>query len=272
MARCQFLETCQELRDMIYEYALVDDITDEEEDEAVQDALFGEQHDTRGHELLLSRWKLQYRPLPRSPTWLSLLRCNRQLAKEVRTFMASKHSQSEAVAKATVYLKYPYCTTQWQTLPRHPADIETLDLLIKVDYMYHPDIQPPSDKLFAIVFELMKRYTHHGPYLARVSKLGRPLSLENVRLTFTLPHRNMDYIYGNPRMQLMMLYESLRNVMIRCARSGLIKGAIGGIQMRTEDNPDETIDAKGLYVLEDGDALDFRQKGYWMVEGDDIVP
>ena len=134
MTSCPFLELPQELRDLIFEYA----ITEHDQGRKDETRLF----DYRTRRLPVSNdrwnWNVHYDNQAPVSTYLSLMLCNSQLRYELREFVQNMQIDQQSSSKITLLMAYPSVTPAWSYIPGPPENISALEILVKVDHMYHP--------------------------------------------------------------------------------------------------------------------------------------
>ena len=238
MARCQLLELCQELRDIIYEYALLD-----------------ERLERNGEPKLVATngtagWQLHNAP-PQTPTWLSLLQTgNHRLHAEVTDFLVRSRQRrpdnaEPAAAKATLVLAHPSCSVCWDCLPLPPTQLPVLDLHVKIRNIFGSAMRSPPGALAEAVAQVIERYRCHGPYLSRANPLEKAIELERVRVTLAAPE-DQSCCYGNPWMQLRSHYSCLTWALGEIVRARTRAG-LGPVvvEARMEGGVWESIGGKG---------------------------
>lgn len=244
MARCRLLELCQELRDMIYEYAFAEDHS-LEEGEARQ-TLFTEKTDTTPPTLSADDrgpdphgWHICYPSASAQPTWLALSKCNHQLRAEILDFLARQHHKpnpSPPEARGSIHLAYPSCTSTITSLPAPPANCHSLHLTLHLSNLYHAAMLPPSAALAAAVWSTVQRYTTHGPRLHRTTPLARPLHLDTLKVELAGPaDRDLVFAYDNPWMQMASHYSCLKwrlGQLARAETAGELSGRDGRVEIR----------------------------------------
>ncbi|KAK5122759.1 hypothetical protein LTR85_003674 [Meristemomyces frigidus] len=229
---CLFLSLPQELRDHVYTYALGSD----------RCSTSGTQDLAPLLEVLATPsvlWKIGTTPQAPIATYLSLMFCCHQLLDEMETFLTYSHDPEGSTAKLTLALAYPNATARWSCVPRPPHQLQNLDITLKMSNIFHPATSGPGlhEIFLRPVFEVLKRYIHFGPHLARQSPLPEALKLTNIRITIVpaISFDDMTFVYGNPAQQLAMLAGRMKRMMERLARSGLLFGVVNVLEMRLLD-------------------------------------
>ena len=264
MATCPFLRLPQELRDLIFEYALSEDRIENETAASLTHRI---KRQSTGNERW--EWNVYYDSAAPTAAYLSLMLCNRQLRKEVQQFLGGSDDQPPP-SKTTVVIAYPIVTTVWTHVPRPPDKTTILDILLKIDHIYHPVFisHGAHNAILTTVFGLLKRYIHRGPHLARPSPLPRPLELDTVQITLAppVPFEEMTYVYGFPAQQLETLFNDFKRLICRLARSGIPFGSIGAFDLRLEGKEWHRIPATSN-IWDEDDYTFFQNVGFnWDAE------
>ncbi|KAK0248655.1 hypothetical protein LTR12_010566 [Friedmanniomyces endolithicus] len=204
----------QELRDRIYDYA----INAEHDHNTAPPA-------DRGHrQAQAGPWTLKFDTQPPQATYLSLLRCNRQLYQEVKKYLAHNDPQTDVTAELDLHAKFPDMTAEWKCVPRCPSQAAQ-DLHISLNMRNLLDrefkAQDAHTLLLKPLFEILKCYVFKGPYFARSQPLHRSLELGTVH--------HGDYCdTGRWRLQSG----------VGClAGSGLLEGAVGALEIHSDGQP-----------------------------------
>ena len=230
-----FLDLPQEVRDLILEHAISEDESFSELHPMPCECIIKPLPNANN---VRWDWNCHYAPQSVSVSYLNLMLCNRQLNNEVRGFLEATQKHKGLQAKLTLMMGYPSVTPIWTRIPAPPCDISDLDVLLKIGTMYHPGYigVAPRSAIVAAVFEILKRYIHRGPHLARPSALANQVKLDNVRITLAPPHpfSEMTHIYGFPKQQLETLFNEFKSTMVRLGRSGIPYGSIGAFEVRME--------------------------------------
>ena len=233
MAGCHFLTLPRELRDSIFEYAISDSCREDDKATSLRCKV---KRLVTGNERW--EWNIQYASKAPTSTYLSLTLCNRQLRYETKEFLEIVRGHQDAPAKMTLTMAYPDLTPQWDHIPGPPDSTSALDILVKVDHMYHPAFMTHGahNAILKSIFEMLKRYIHRGPHLARPSPLRQLLELDTARVTLAppVPFEDMTYVYGFPAQQLETLFTEFLALMMRLARSGVPFGSISAFEVRLE--------------------------------------
>ena len=266
MPTCPFLTLPQELRDLIFKYALTEDRISLEDGTAC--------HDRRIKQLRTERWEWTVAYASNAPisASVSLMRCNQQLHLEMKEYLQNGDESSTSLAKLTTLMAYPSLVPTWTHIPAPPEKIDMLDILVKVDYMYHPALMSlgPHNAILTTIFEMLKRYIHRGPHLAKPTPLVQPLELKTVRITVAppVPFEEMTYVYGWLAQQLKGLYDQFKALMRRFGRSGIVFGSIGAFELRLEGQDWERIPVTS-FIWDEEDHTFFRHGGFKWDAGDE---
>lgn len=237
MATSAFLSLPQEIRDLIFEFAIGEDAYDA--DQVRLSSGYRTKRIPIGNN---NRWAFECHHPAQAPfpEYLCLMLCNRQLEREIRKFLQRPQEASRAPAKLTMLLEYPNMWLTWTQLPDPPRQTETLDLLVKVSHMYHPAYisQGSQNAILTAVSDTLKRFVYRGPYLSRPSALSHPLHLETVRITVAppVPFEDMKQTYGFPAQQLETLFTAFKALLQRFCRSGLPFELIDFFEVKMEDD------------------------------------
>ena len=258
MTTSPFLELPRELRDIIFDYA-----TGEHDDNTQERRLwylpFG-----------VKRWDWKVNHPVHAPTaaYRSLALCNCQLNQEIKQFVdRTAKVNNNASAKLRLCMSYPDITPTWTHIPLPPEHTPNLDLLVKIDHMYHPAYMTtgPHNAILVTIFEHLKRYITYGPHLAKPSRLPKDLHLDTVRITVAPPQpfEDMQYVYGFPQQQLETLYGDFKALTIRFARCGIPFGAIDAFEVRMEGGQWERIPViADIWDNIEADFTFFRNGGF----------
>ncbi|KAI5359414.1 hypothetical protein Slin14017_G103160 [Septoria linicola] len=233
----------QELRDLIYKYALDEvlpwpsgfqewskscSIREDDRDALPTDA----RHDTNGG--LIFHFPAHG---PR-PAWYNLLLCCRTTNKDIRQIVSTTAlNQVPSLSPAVLDLSITSttATTTWQRLPCHPQQISTLQINIRLAHLWDTGIisgAPQSDnKIIRALFRFLQQYCKYGPHFSRKTPLARPLQLNTALLTVepAFSTEESEYFFGNPSQQLATVSGVLMIWLGRLARSGLLSGSLGKI-------------------------------------------
>lgn len=232
MTTTPFLALPRELRILIFEYAISERIA--AENPTLPQCRI--KRLTTGNE----RWEWDVRYDSNAPvaTYLSLMLCNSQLAAETKDFLERRRDHERQPASMALLMAYPSLYPRWEHIPGPPEFIRTLDIIVKVDHMYHPAFMTngPHNATLKTIFEMLKRYIHRGPHLARPSPLSQPLQLNTLQITMAPPEpfEDMTYVYGFPAQQLETLFTEFKGLMRRLGRSGILSGSLGAFELRLE--------------------------------------
>ncbi len=122
------------------------------------------------------------------------------------------------------------------TIPAHPSDTTTLDLIVKLDQMYHPCYisHPPYNAILLAVFSLLRTYTTRCPHFACRTPLSKKSHLKTVRITIALPEDGMTYFYGDPLQRIETLFLDFETYLIKFARSGRLFAEVGAFEYGIE--------------------------------------
>ncbi|KAK1815187.1 hypothetical protein LTR12_010446 [Friedmanniomyces endolithicus] len=220
-----FLGLPQELRDCIYDYAL----------QAEHPKTSSSVSNRAYKEVQAGVWTLNFDKQPPCATYLSLLRCNQQLYRELTAYLANDALQSDVAAKLDVRTMYPDMLTAWTRIPRPPTQAaQDLHIAVRMRNLFDPGLytrQRPTI-LLQPLFEILRCYSFKGPYFARAQRLRQPLKLRTVRFTLTsaIPLEKLVHVYGSPAAQLEALFRKLGELIARLARSGLLVGAVAAME------------------------------------------
>lgn len=266
---CPFLRLPQELRDVIFEYVLNDNICDSEIPSFQLRTKTVPVSNTKRWE-----WTAEYPALGLSPAYLGLLLSNRRLRDEVKALQNRPQSSKQLPARVTLLLAYPRFAPIETSVPALPSQIRELDVLVKIDYMYHPAYmtRDSQNAILAAVFDVIKRYVHRGPHLARPSLLATPLHLQTVRITVAppAPFEEIAHVYGFPKQQLDSLYAPFHALVARLARSGLPYGHVDSLEVRMQGGEYERLPVTSN-IIDEEDFLFFHFGGYRWDAGDKAV-
>ncbi|KAK0253036.1 hypothetical protein LTS09_011946 [Friedmanniomyces endolithicus] len=219
----------QELRDCIYDYAL----------QAEHPETLSSVSNRACKEAQAGVWTLNFDKLPPCATYLSLLRCNQQLYREITAYLANDARRSDVAAKLDVRATYPHMLTAWTRIPRPPTQAaQDLHIAVRMRSLFDPGLytrQRPTI-LLQPLFEILRCYSLRGPYFARAQRLRQPLKLRTVRLTLSsaIPFENLVHVYGSPAAQLEALFRKLGELIARLARSGLLVGTVAAMEVCLE--------------------------------------
>ena len=223
----------QEVRDLIYEYALTENNGRTIDDQNTS-AHRRVKRQATAHERWL--WSIHYPATAPHSTYLSILSCNRQLRDEIREHVTQLQKARPPTAKLLLVMAYPDLWPSWHHVPGPPDQIKTLDILVKVDHMYHPAFMThgPHNAILTTVFEIVKRFCYLGPHLARPSVLRQPLQLITVRITMAppVPFEEMTHVYGFPKPQLEALFREFKMLLRRMCTSGILFDAVHTFEVR----------------------------------------
>ncbi len=225
----------QEIRDLIFHFAVREDPYDAGD---VRDAI-----DYRMKRIPIGRserwqWEAHHTSQAPIPEYLCLMLCNRQLNHELRTFLDRAQGPDRTSGKMTMLLEYPKLFTTWTQIPQSLSRIKILDLLIRVNHIFHPAYisQGAQNAILAAVSDTLKRYIYRGPHLGRPSNLRERLHLETVRITVAGmgPFPGMTDQYGLVEPQIEALFIAFVALLRRFCRSGLPWGAIDAFEVRMD--------------------------------------
>lgn len=275
MSRSLFLELPRELRDIIFEYATSEG--NERADNAIS------RIDSRTQRLPFGsfnaaplrkwEWNVRYPSVAPISPCTSLSLCSRQLNDEINDFL-NRRKEDGMLSKLTLVLCYPDLTPTWTHYPAPPHMTRTLDLLVKVDYMYHPVFinQGAHNAILYTVFEVLKRYIHRGPHLSKPSPLVEPLQLDVLRITVAppMPFEDMTHVYGWPAQQLEDLFTQFKAVLCRFARSGIPFGSVGALEIRVERKEWHRFPVTSN-IWNEEDYVLFNDAGYKWNAGESLV-
>lgn len=271
MASCQLLSLPQELRDLIYEFAL--SRGQPEADDSKQTPSY------RSNRLPFNNarweWDTHYPCRPPACAYLSLVQCNRQLHREVYDFVCKPHEEPEDnTAELSLVLSYPLLTSTWAFIPGPLERIKNLEILVKVDHMYHPAYMTagPHNAILTAVFDVLKRYIHPGVHLAKPSELVEPLHLDTVRITLAPPEpfEDMTHVYGFPAQQLESLFNEFKALMCSLGRSGLPFPHIDAFEVQVEGKDCHRILVTSN-IWDEGDYMFLQNGGYQWDAGNLLV-
>ncbi|KAK3686715.1 hypothetical protein LTR37_019552 [Vermiconidia calcicola] len=174
----------------------------------------------------------------------------------------------------TMVLAYPDVTPTWTHVPMPPNKIDKLEILVKVGHMYHPAYMNRNHEMAIVrlVFEILRRYIHRGPHLARASPLQESLQLHTVEITLAPPRplEEMTYVYGFPAQQLAILASGFRHVMQRLGRSGIVFGSMDFFKVRLEGS-DWLLIPVTSNIWDEQDYVLFNSGGYCWDAGEPLV-
>lgn len=180
-------------------------------------------------------WQYHFHNTNSTPTWLALMQSNRQLRREVSGYLNHIASRKGGIpaataAKAHIHLAYPSCTTTIKPPSLPPQTLHTLDVNISLSNLFHGATLPPSHTIATAIWTVIRRYTSHGPHLARErGPLQRRLPpLEKVRITLAEEplQRDLVFLRGNPWMQILSHYGCLKSGLVALATAA--EGEDGG--------------------------------------------
>lgn len=253
-----FLGLPQELRDLIFEYAIntetvPTDLGKEERSESTFDI---------SHRHLL--WRVSGTDGAPAATYLNIMRCNRQLRNEIGLFL--QHPKpDQATAKLELNLTYSLVTPRWTAIPAPPEQTSVLDINIKLGHMWHPALEGADahEPILRPVFEILKRYISYGPNFGKPSRLQQPLKLDTVRMTVdsAVPVEDMTYVFDNPTLRLQLLFEQFKMSLTRLAHSGLPPDRLGAVEVRM-DGWDWSRIPVFADMWEEQDYLRFKSLGF----------
>jgi len=154
---CSLLGLPQELRDGIYEYAL-----NAESGPACSSTTWIDR--TVSHKQAhCAGWTIHFdRQCPRA-TYLSLVRCNRQLWREITSLLEYPATpQGTARLTATFAPHTRSISTEWTCIPRSPSQLQDLFISVNVRNLFDPSLSTPHqhDVLLRPVFEILRRYVN----------------------------------------------------------------------------------------------------------------
>ena len=267
MVSSPFLRLPRELRDLILDHALSD------EDQSPDFELATSDCKTKNLTVASvgGAWNVHYAGTAPTATYLNVMLCNRQLRTEMQDLLQSAQKRKGIPAKLTVLMAYPSLRPTWTYVPQPPSKTNALDILVKIDSMYHPALitRGSDSAMMTAVFETLKRYIHRGPHLARASSLHQPLHLETVRLTLAppMPFGDLTFFYGNPTQQLESLFNDFRALLSRLGRSGIPFGSIGAFEVRVEGKEWHRIPVTSD-IWDEDDHVFFKNGGYEWDAGD----
>ncbi|KAK3672907.1 hypothetical protein LTR78_007260 [Recurvomyces mirabilis] len=220
---CQprLLEMCQEVRDTIFKYAIEDEL---QAPTASTDSNISSVKAQR------SGWTLHYDKKPPGPVYMNLMLTNRQLHQEIQTYLAHTSHYCPS-AEMILEASRPDLTIQWSRLSCPPEHIHDLTFHVRVSNLFDPALNSTlyqHDVLLRPIYEVLKRFATHGPFVGRAKPLAQPLRLRTVKFVIAsaIPLEDMIHVYGSPQTQLDMLHSRLLLLLTRFARSGLLAGIV----------------------------------------------
>ena len=230
-----FIDLPQELRDQILGYAIAADVAP---------SLVLDRNDKDGEEHILANessgitWTLQQQTQRTrlAATYLSVMLSCRQMYYDVQHLVTSVSASPRPTAKLTLDLVYPSVTPTWTSIPCPPEQIRELDISIKLARMFHPTFftKDQQNTLLRPVFEMLRHYIHRGPLFTSAAPLPKPLDLDVLRISMSpaIPLEDMTWVFGNPTLQLDVLYGHFQVLVRRLARSGLLYGSVRALECR----------------------------------------
>lgn len=263
MAISPFLNLPQEIRDLIFEYATSED--------AYHEDLVRVSSTYRTKRLSIGnscRWAWQSHRQARAPfpEYLCLMLCNKQLEREIRRFLQRPQDGLRPPARLTMLLEYPDMWLTCTQLPMPPRQIETLEILVKVNHMYHPAYisVDSQNAILTAVSDTLKRFVYRGPHLSRPSNLSTPLHIKTVRINVAppIPFEDMKQTYGFPTQQLESLFASFKALLQRFCRSGLPFGFIDFFEVKMEDDRKWYRIPVTSFIQDQDDFIFFQYGGY----------
>lgn len=229
MNRCRLLQLCQELRDLIYEYAFLEDLepNNDNDDASKSHPTLRSPLNANDSEEDQYGWLYSYPSPSGPPAWQTLMACNRQLRSEIQDFLSRLHhtTTSPSTAHMTVHLDQPLCTakiTPFPTLHLGRREPHTLHLTLHLHSLYHSSLLAPSHAIPHALWRLYQHYTTRGPRLKRPHPLSQPLRVETLRIQLATPSDDEvsgAMAYGNPWMQLHSNYSRFKWTLCVFARA-----------------------------------------------------
>ncbi|KAK0874139.1 hypothetical protein LTR87_011692 [Friedmanniomyces endolithicus] len=222
----------QELRDRIYDYAL----------NAEHNHNTAPPADRGYRQAQVGPWTLNFDTQPPQATYLSLLRCNRQLYQEVTKYLAHNDPQTDITAELDLHAKFPDMTTEWKCVPRCPSQAAQ-DLHISLNMLNLLDrefkAQDYHTVLLKPLFEIIKYYVFKGPYFARSQPLRQRLKLGTVIITViaATPVDGVVHRYPGLGGGLELLFRRLQSGVGCLAGSGLLEGTVGALGIHSDGQP-----------------------------------
>ena len=220
---CQskLLEVCQEVRDAIFQQAIEQD---------VRDSAAPTDLNTSSVQAQQSQWTLHYERTAPAPVYLNIVSTNRQLYQEIHTYMA-RSIHACPPAEMVLSAAYPQATAAWSRMSCPPEHIRDLILRVKLSNLFDPALSTTTgqhDILLRPIYEVLKRFTTHGSFLAREKPLVQGLKLRTASIVIgsAIPLADMIYVYGSPQAQIDMLHDRLKPLLTRLAGSGVLAGIV----------------------------------------------
>jgi hypothetical protein len=256
-----FLNLCQELRDIIYNYALDADFLDVHLQTQLKERTTRQQHDA---------WTVHYDKSPPAATFLSLLLTCRQMHHDLESYLCQK-ARCSSTAKLELKTAWPHMVPQWTSIPRPPAQLTDLHITVKISNLFDPALSMTDQHriLLRPIFEVLQRYVRYGPYMSRQQPLLQPLKIGNVRIALfsAIPLDEMTWVFGNPGERLEMLHAQLKPLLARLARSGMVYGAVESFELSVNDQEPERMPVTANMWNEEDyvffDHIGFRWTASW---------
>ncbi|KAK4889722.1 hypothetical protein LTR27_011523 [Elasticomyces elasticus] len=197
-------------------------------------------------------------------TYLSLMRCNGQLWREVTAYLLQDSTQT-IPAKVTIHTGYPDMVAEWTCIPQPPALVQDLDISVKLRNLFDPALSTPHQHnvLLRPLYEIIRRYIMKGPHFAREPLLRTPLKLRTVRITMSsaIPLEDLIYVYGSPAVQIAVLCGHLKGLLARLARSGIMMGAVEALELGVEGEKMERFPVT-MNIWDEQDYVFFNDAGF----------
>lgn len=251
-----FLALPQEIRDHIYFFAFDQTIPPPEQSKEFIDEKEVTSPSVFGIDTHTPRFITHYPSSPPLPTWHNLLLCCRQTNQDARSYFASqsKTSDNPGNAVAEIHLTSTSATISFTSLPTPTP--KNLQINLRLTHLFDAALTGERDnRALRTIFDFLKRYLTHGAHLSRPSTLSTPLQLDLIEIDVApaWDFEDMQFFFGNPKVQLLEIEANLSRWIAQLSRCGALEGRVGRIGLEC-----------GCLAQEEDEALR-STKGEWEV-------
>lgn len=263
----RLLSLPQELRDLIFTYALVETLSRPEH--FIAYSRFYQRLSLPASAVQGQDRYQYYCPIEApKPTWFNLLLACKTTNRDVKNLRLSPSRESTGLDLSVTSTT---ATASITSLPSNPSTIEDLRINIHLAHIWDQEIQssdPAKDnKILRSLFSVLRRYIVYGPHLSRYSPLPTPLRLKNVILdvhpAFTAEEAS--YFFGNPTQQMGHVCGVLMAWLARLAKSGLLEGKVDRLKWRNEWVTGEAVElqyAVTCDIWDEAEVVMFKDLAY----------